>query len=104
MNESSQFFGNVDVQKEKDVLLSNAIESDKALQPTLNARILDVDNIKMTLYMPVTIDEPTFIRLTEEDTPEIRRNFVSYALMLHRNNIPIRVSASPELEHAGKLV
>lgn len=87
--------GAVDVLSEEIKLLSNAVESDRSLLPTLNARLTDEsgDAVKMTLYMPIKIGEPTFIRLSSEDTPAIRRNMVAYAVQLGRQGVHVKISA-----------
>ena len=98
MQAHAQVFGEIDASHTTHELLSNAVESDKALSPTLNARVLDDQTVKMTLYMGIKIDEPSFIRLTAEDTPEIRRNMAYYTLQLARQGIPVQVSAGPEVD------
>jgi acetylornithine/succinyldiaminopimelate/putrescine aminotransferase len=83
----------------KTIMLSNAAVSDRSLQPTLNARLTDDtgENVKVTLYMPMKIDEATYIRLSREDTPPIRRSMVAYALQLARQGVAVNISASREV-------
>jgi len=98
MQAHAKVFGKIDSASTTNELLSNAVESDKSLLPTLNGRVLDEKTVKMTLYMGIKIDEPSFIRLTAEDTPEIRRNMVYYTLQLARQGIPVQVSAGPAVD------
>jgi len=100
MKEHSHAFGSIDPEHAVKELISNAVESDKSLQPTLNGRVLDSDSCKMTLYMPLKIDEPCFIRLTNEDTPEIRQNMVAYALQWARQGVPVHISANDNIDNS----
>ena len=104
MSEYPDVFGVKDVSEEVVTLLSNAVESDKSLSPTLNARVINAEEVKMTLYMPLKVGSSAYVRLTNEDTPEIRKNMIRYICQWHRQGIDVDVSIAPDVENKSHIL
>jgi acetylornithine/succinyldiaminopimelate/putrescine aminotransferase len=104
MSEYPDIFAVKDISEEVVTLLSNAVESDKSLLPTLNARLINEEEVKMTLYMPIKIGSTAYVRLTNEDTPEIRKNMIRYICQWHRQGIDVDVSISPDVENKSHIL
>ena len=59
--------------------------------PTITSRPLGGAQIKATLMIPLR-DDPLYIRLTNEDTPQIRSQMVKRAMHYAHLGIPVKIS------------